>query len=103
MASHQLVNRETDVPYKGFQGPAANPDGNDAVAGKQLEGVFEFGKLAKPLLVKVAISSVSADNAVANLAKDGKGWDFDARRAEASAAWAKALSAIDVDAPPDVE
>jgi predicted alpha-1,2-mannosidase len=103
MASHQLVNRETDVPYKGFQGPAANPDGNDAVAGKQLEGVFEFGKLAKPLLVKVAISTVSADNAVANLDKDGKGWDFDARRAEASAAWAKALSAIDVDAPPDVE
>ena len=103
MTSHDLVNRETDIPYKGFQGPIANPTGNDAIAGKQLEGAFEFGKLAKPLLVKVAISTVSADNAVANLDADGKGWDFDARHAEARDAWAKALSAIDVDAPPDVE
>ena len=103
MTAHELVNRETDVPYKGFAGPAADPAGNDAIAGKQLEGAFEFGKLAKPLLVKVAISTVSADNAIANLDADGKGWDFDARRAEAKQAWAKALSAIDVDAPPDVE
>ena len=103
MTAHELVNRETDIPYKGFQGPAANPSGNDAVAGKQLEGAFEFGKLTKPLLVKVAISSVSADNAIANLDTDGKGWDFDARRAEAKQTWARALSAIDVDAPPDIE
>jgi predicted alpha-1,2-mannosidase len=101
--SHQLVNRETDIPYKGFQGPAANPAGNDAISGKQLEGAFEFGKLAEPLLVKVAISTVSADNAIANLDADGKGWDFDARRAQAREAWADALSAIDVDAPPEVE
>src|SRR6185437_1677676 len=94
MTSHELVNRETNIPYKGFAGPAANPTGNDAVAGKQLEGAFEFGKLAKPLLVKVAISTVSADNAIANLDADGKGWDFDARRAEAKQAWEKALSAI---------
>ena len=53
--------------------------------------------------MKVAISTVSADNAIANLDTDGKGWDFDARRAEARGAWEKALSAIDVDAPPDIE
>lgn len=102
MTTHELVNRETNIPYKGFKGPAVNPGGNDAIGGKQLEGVFEFGKLAKPLLVKVAISTVSANNAIANLDADGKGWDFDARRADARAAWAKALSAIDVEAPPDV-
>src|SRR5690348_15149016 len=103
MTSHELVNRETDIPYKGFKGPAANPTGNNAIAGKQLEGAFEFGKLTRPLLVKVAISTVSADNAIANLDAEGKGWDFDARRAAARNAWAKTLSAIDVDAPPDVE
>src|SRR5574337_2088728 len=103
MTSHELRNRETDIPYKGFQGPAANPAGNDAIAGKQLEGAFEFGKLAKPLLVKVAISTVSAANAVANLDADGQGWDFDARRSDARAAWSQALAAIDVDAPPDIE
>ena len=103
MTSHELVNRETGIVYKGFKGPAPNPAGNDAIAGKQLEGAFEFGKLSKPLLVKVAISTVSADNAIANLDADGKGWDFDARHADAKQAWAQALSAIDVEASPDIE
>lgn len=102
MVAHHLVNRETDIPYKGFKGPDANPTGHDAIAGKQLEGVFEFGKLTSPLLVKVAISTVSEANAIANLDTDGKGWDFDAQRAAAREAWSKALSAIDVDAAPDV-
>ena len=102
IVAHQLVNRETDIPYKGFKGPDANPAGTDAIAGKQLEGVFEFGELKSPLLVKVAISGVSEANAIANLDADGKGWDFDAQRAAASDAWAQALSAIDVDAAPDV-
>ncbi|MDE2024026.1 MAG: GH92 family glycosyl hydrolase [Gammaproteobacteria bacterium] len=101
--SHELVNREQNIVYKGFQGPAPDPTDVDAIAGKQLEGAFEFGKLTSPLLVKVAISTVSAANAIANLDADGQGWDFDARRAEARAAWIKALSAIDVEAPPDIE
>ncbi|MGN6314070.1 MAG: GH92 family glycosyl hydrolase [Rhodanobacteraceae bacterium] len=102
MVTHQLVNRETDIPYKGFKGPGPDPAGHDAVAGKQLEGVFEFGKLKSPLLVKVAISTVSEANAVANLDADGRGWDFNAQRVAAREAWTDALSAIDVDAAPDV-
>lgn len=102
MRAHHLVNRETDIVYKGFKGPDANPSGVDAIEGKQLEGAFEFGALKQSLLVKVAISTVSEDNAIANLDVDGKGWDFDARRAQARAAWQKALSAIDIDAPVDV-
>ena len=98
MRSHQLVNRETDIVYKGFKGPAPNPAGVDAIAGKQLEGVFEFGQLSKPLLVKVAISNVSEANAIANLDSD-PGWDFDAQRAAAKRSWQRALSAIDIDAP----
>ncbi|HKV97580.1 MAG TPA: GH92 family glycosyl hydrolase [Gammaproteobacteria bacterium] len=103
LKSHELVNREQNIVYQGFKGPAPDPTGVDAIAGKQLEGAFEFGKLTSPLLVKVAISTVSAANAIANLDADGQGWDFDARRAEARAAWIKALSAIDVEAPPDIE
>jgi len=34
---------------------------------------------------------------VANLDQDGQGWDFDARRADATAAWNKALAGIDVE------
>jgi len=102
VTSHQLVDRETDIPYKGFKGPAANPSGNDAIAGTQLEGVFDFGRLDSPLLVKVAISTVSEAGAIANLDIDGKGWDFDAQRTAAQRDWQQALSAVDVDAPESV-
>ncbi len=99
MASHELMNREDNILYKGFKGPGDAPTDTDAVEGRALEGVFDFGTLDKPLVVKVAISTVSEANAIANLDADGRGWNFDARRAEASRDWEKALSAIDIDAP----
>ncbi|RDI97811.1 glycoside hydrolase family 92 protein [Dyella solisilvae] len=101
MASRELYNRETDITYKGFPGPGNQPLDHDAQNGRALVGVFDFGVLKQPLGVKVAISTVSEDNAIANLDAEGKGWDFDARRAEARAAWDKALSVIDVDASKD--
>jgi predicted alpha-1,2-mannosidase len=102
MLSRELYNREQDVPYKGFAGPGEQPLDSAAQQGRALVGVFDFGRLSKPLEVKVAISSVSEDNALANLDQDGAGWDFDARRAEARAAWADALKVIDVDASKDM-
>ncbi|HEX7732703.1 MAG TPA: GH92 family glycosyl hydrolase [Rhodanobacter sp.] len=101
MVSRTLYDRETDVVYKGFKGPGNQPEDHDAENGRALEGVFDFGKLTKPLLVKVAISPVSEANAIGNLDHDGAGWDFDARRAEAAAAWDKALAVIDVSGTPD--
>jgi predicted alpha-1,2-mannosidase len=99
MRSRELYNRETDPVYKGFSGPGRRPEDSDAQNGRALVGVFDFGKLEQPLEVKVAISSVSEANAAANLDRDGSGWNFDARRAEAKADWDKALAVIDVDAP----
>jgi predicted alpha-1,2-mannosidase len=96
MVSRTLYDREANVTYKGFKGPGNQPEDHDADDGRALEGVFDFGTLKQPLVVKVAISPVSEANAVANLDQDGRGWDFDARHAEATAAWDKALSAIDV-------
>jgi predicted alpha-1,2-mannosidase len=100
MTSRELYNREKDLVYKGFSGPGNQPEDHEAQNGRALIGVFDFGQLKQPLLVKVAISPVSEANAIANLDQDGKGWDFDARRAEAKAAWDKALSAIDVEGSP---
>ncbi len=99
MTSRELYDRETDLLYKGFSGPGNRAEDDDAQNGRALVGVFDFGKLSKPLEVKVAISSVSEANALANLEQDGQGWDFDARRAAAKAAWNKALAVIDIDAP----
>ncbi len=102
LRAHRLVNREQDIVYKGFKGPGRDPASTDALQGRALEAVFEFGELTQPLLVKVAISTVSEANAIGNLEADGAGWDFDARRTEARSAWQEALAVIDVDAPADV-
>ncbi len=100
MSSRELYNRETDLVYKGFAGPGNQPEDQHGQSGRALVGVFDFGELKQPLEVKVAISPVSQANAIANLDKDGAGWDFDARHAEATAAWNKALSVIDVAGSP---
>ena len=97
MTSRELYNRETDVIYKGFKGPGNQAQDANAQNGRALVGVFDFGALKQPLLVKVAISSVSEANAVANLDHDGQGWNFDQRRSDALAAWNAALAPIDVD------
>jgi predicted alpha-1,2-mannosidase len=99
MTSRELYNRETDLVYKGFKGPGNQAQDANAQNGRALEGVFDFGELKQPLLVKVATSSVSEANAIANLDKDGQGWNFDTQRTDALAAWNKALAPIDVDGP----
>jgi predicted alpha-1,2-mannosidase len=101
ITGHGFHDTETDVPYKGFPPPADNdPTQRAQIEGRQLVGSFDFGNdLHAPLLVKVSISPVSEDNAIANLDAEVPGWDFDRVRSEAKAQWAKALSAIDVDAP----
>lgn len=98
---HAFHNTESDIPYRGFPPPAENDPGARAqIEGRQLVGSFDFGEgLREPLLVKVSISPVSEDNAIANLDAEAPGWDFDGMHAAARAEWAQALAAVDVDAP----
>ena len=58
---------------------------------------FDFGSGGEPLLVKVAISAVSVEGARKNLEAELPGWDFDAVRAAADAAWERELSKIRVE------
>ncbi|MGA9335822.1 MAG: GH92 family glycosyl hydrolase, partial [Rudaea sp.] len=102
MRAHELVDRESNVVYRGFKGPGPDPSGVDSVSGRALEGAFEFGELTSPLLVKVAISTVSQTNAIDNLDHDATGWNFDAQRANARKDWQHALAAIDIEAPDKV-
>jgi predicted alpha-1,2-mannosidase len=99
LQTHQLMNREEGVEYKGFASPGKNPMEKVLVEGKALEAALGFGQLGKtPLLVKVAVSAVSEDGALANL-DEMPGWDFDAERARAHDAWEAALGAVEIDAP----
>ena len=55
-------------------------------------GLLKFNK--KQVLAKVGISSVSIENALANLDGSLPGWDFEATQKAASDAWEKELSKI---------
>ncbi|NII10773.1 GH92 family glycosyl hydrolase [Oleiagrimonas sp. C23AA] len=66
-------------------------------SGKNLKSVLFYPDAHDaPLLVKVGISSVSAENALANLEHDMPHFDFDAAQSAASAAWEKELGRVRV-------
>jgi predicted alpha-1,2-mannosidase len=99
LLTHQLLNREEGIEYKGFAAPGKTPLDKVQVEGKALEAALGFGQLGEtPLLVKVAVSAVSEDGALANL-EEMPGWDFDAERARAHEAWEEALGAVEIEAP----
>jgi predicted alpha-1,2-mannosidase len=98
LTGHAFTNTETDIAYKGFQGPGRGTDEVDQRDGRAIVARFDFGRLARPLEVKVALSSVDEQGAIANL--ESEPGDFDAIYASTKAAWEQALGAIDIDAPP---
>jgi predicted alpha-1,2-mannosidase len=63
----------------------------------QLGASFELQPHARQaVLTKVGVSFISTDQAKANIAEEIPGWNFDATRAEATAAWDKALSVVEL-------
>ena len=94
---HAFVDRDTAVLYKGFQGPGRGSDAVPEKLGRALEARLDFGTLAAPLEVKVALSGVDEEGAIANL--DAEAGGFDALRAAAKAKWAEALGALEINAP----
>jgi predicted alpha-1,2-mannosidase len=97
LTGHIFLNKEEKVEYKGFQGPSRDADNARQLAGRALVARLDFGPLDGPLEVKVAISGVDEDGAVANL--ESEPGDFDAVRASTRKTWQKALGAIDLDGP----
>lgn len=76
-----------------FSRPFTLPEATDP----QRKRAFVFGSSGEPLLVKVAISAVSIDGARRNMDAEVPGWDFDAVRQAADAAWEHELGRIRVD------
>lgn len=97
LAGSALHDTEENVIYKGFPPPGADdPRQRAQIEGRQLVGVLDFGEGGQaPLVVKVAISPVSEEGAIANLEAEVPGFDFDKVRGDARAQWTQALAAID--------
>jgi predicted alpha-1,2-mannosidase len=100
VGGHELRDTEGDIPYRGFPPPAEHaPRARAQIEGRALVGAFDFPAASGgTLLVKVAISGVSEENAIANLEGGMPGWDFEGVRRAARASWEQALSVFDVEA-----
>lgn len=103
LSGHQLHDTEQDVVYKGFPPPGEkDPAQRAQIEGRQLVAAFDVAPEAgKPLLVKVAISPVSEEGAIANLDAEAPGWDFDGMRAAAKQQWSEALGAVEAQGSAD--
>lgn len=97
LTGHAFHNREEKIAYKGFQGPGRGRTDVAQLQGQALVAALDFGRLTRPLELKVAISGVDEDGALANL--DSEAGGFDAVAAASRSAWQQALSAVDLDAP----
>ncbi|MCX6550202.1 MAG: GH92 family glycosyl hydrolase [Acidobacteria bacterium] len=70
------------------------------VQAKKARGLFRFTlRPGEPLLVKVAISSVSVEGARKNLDREMSGWEFDAVRRDAEEAWERKLQRVRIETP----
>ncbi len=80
-----------------FVGDSLSADGGEA-RGRHLYARFEYGAAdGAPLLAKVALSAVSAENARLNMEAECPGWDFEAVRRAARAAWNRELAKIAIE------
>lgn len=73
---------------------------NDQTNGQNCRIFLQFDEAPEPLLVKVAISPNSIENARENVAEN-PGWDFDSVHQKAVQAWEKEMDNIRIDATED--
>jgi len=96
LSGHALYNKEEDPPpYKGFKTPGTSPQDTQSIEGRGLEAVFDFAPATHPLIVKVAISPVSEQNAIDNMNAGVPGFDFDAVRAKTQQMWREELARVE--------
>ena len=102
VSGHEFRDSEQGVLYKGFPPPAANePRQRAQIEGRQLVGALDFATAAgAELIVKVALSPVSEENALANLEAEAHELDFDGARAAARLEWERALGAVAIEGSP---
>jgi predicted alpha-1,2-mannosidase len=88
---------KTSVPVKDFRVfDNAQPLDGKQGKGAAIKGLLSFGTGRQQLQLKVGISPVSANNALANIQAEIPGWDFAAVVKKADQSWNKELSKIEV-------
>ena len=104
MLQHSVYNREpVPAEYHGFKTPGTTPENTEAIAGRSIEGVFDFQPGNQPLIVKVALSPVSEDGAIANMNAEVPSFDFDGVHRAAVNTWQQQFAAVDFAATPAMQ
>ncbi len=104
MSGHALYNREEGPPpYHGFKTPGNSPEDTQSIEGRGIEAVCDFAPSSDPLIVKVALSPVSEENAISNMDAEVAGFDFDAVRTATQRRWRTELSRVELHASPGME
>lgn len=103
-SGYAFYNKEDEPPpYRGFKTPGTSPRDTQSIEGRGLEAVFDFVPSSAPLVVKVALSPVSEDNAIANMDAEVPGFDFDAVRGKTQQQWRRELARVEFDASPAMQ
>ena len=94
--------RRDATPYRGFWRRFDQEQDFPEMAGREIRAHFDFDvEAGDQLQVKVALSPVGRAGALANLAAEAPGWDFDATRTAARAAWNRELGRVAVESLDD--
>lgn len=90
------------TPYAGFYRRFDQESNFPEMAGREIRAYFDFGiGPGDQLLVKVALSSVSAAGALENMRRELPHWDFDRIRIEAREQWNRELGRMEVESLTD--
>ncbi len=97
-------NSDSKQAYRGFWGKFDQSANFPEVAGKKIRMYFDFNTVAgEKIKIKLALSPVSQENALANMQAEIPHWDFEQVKREAQESWNKELNKIVIDAPDEVK
>jgi len=97
--SYGQKNLDKAQVYRGFWRKFDQTRNFPEIAGKRIRMYFDFDtNEGEQVKVKMALSPVSQENALANLRAEVPHWDFDKTKNDAQAAWNRELNKIQIDA-----
>jgi predicted alpha-1,2-mannosidase len=96
--SHGYKKFDKREVYGGFWGQFNRTPNFPEIAGRQIRAYFDFKTTeGEKIKLKMALSPVSMDNALANMQAEAPGWDFDKVKADGQQQWEKELHKIVID------
>jgi predicted alpha-1,2-mannosidase len=91
------IKTSAPVPKFALYEEAQLLTGSKTGTGKATKGVFTFDKAPANLLLKVGLSPVSTQNALANIAQEIPGWDFGKVQQAADQKWNQELAKLTIE------